>query len=163
MRHADRELRLAGFHKDNDDKGPDDQGAPYDGLLYEAALDMLAVFVLQGHSGASAGVMHGLVERLMMYRILTSLTGADDEWNLVGGHPDHGKCYQNRRASNVFKDGDGNAYQSDFRVYREPSGITYTSRDSAERIPKFPYMPHQVYVDVPAPEEHEIPGRIVTP
>ena len=147
LSYADRELRAAGFHLDRDDGG-----SIYDGMLHAAALDLVALFSLQEHSGMSASVVRGVVGKLFAFEPLGPLTGEDEEWNLVGAAPgpEGGRTYQNRRASNVFRDGDGQAYQSDYRVFREPDGITYTSRDSREPIKSFPYTPKHVTVDVPA-------------
>lgn len=92
VNHARTELTLAGLlDKDSD----------YDGMLGEAALEIIGVFARQGHSGYSAAMTTDIVNRLMRYEPLTPLTYAPDEWNDVSemsGTP----MWQNRRKSSVF-------------------------------------------------------------
>lgn len=83
-RHAQRELGLV--------------GDIYDGMVNEAALDIVGVFAAQGHSGQSAAITIQLVERLMRFEPLKPLTGADDEWMEIGDDE-----FQNKRCSHVFK------------------------------------------------------------
>ena len=130
------ELTRAGlFAKDSD----------YGGMLGDAVMKMVKVFADEGHSGASAGMAISIFERIARYEPLTPLTGEPDEWNEVG----HG-VYQNRRCHSVFKDGaDSQAYNAEGRIFREPNGSHFISRES--RVPvTFPYTPKREYVDVPA-------------
>jgi hypothetical protein len=131
---ARSELQRAGmFDKDSD----------YGGMLGDAVIKMLEQFAEEGHSGMSASMAISLFERLARFEPLTPLTGDDDEWTeVVEGQ------WQNRRCSHVFKDADGRAYDSNGRVFREPDGICFTSRDSRVYI-EFPYTPKVEYVDVP--------------
>lgn len=118
-----------------------DETGPYAGLLGPAILKMIEVFADEGHSGMSASIAVGAFEKLARFEPLTPLTGEDSEWTEV----DSGK-FQNRRCPHVFKD-EGGAYDIEGRIFREPSGICFTSRDS--RVPvTFPYTPSRVYVDV---------------
>jgi len=109
-------------------------------------LQLLAVFSLQGHSGFSASYATSALEKLLRYQPLGPLTGEPDEWI------DHGDgVYQNKRCGHVFKQPDrfnGQAYDLDGRVFREPSGACYTNRNSMVPI-TFPYTPKTEYVDVP--------------
>jgi hypothetical protein len=74
------------------------------------------------------------------------LTGEDDEWRLCE-YSDR-ETYQNKRFSRVFKEGkDGQAYDMQGKVFVEPNGASYTSRDSRVYI-EFPYVPHTEYVKV---------------
>jgi hypothetical protein len=115
----------------------------YGGMLGDAVIKMLEQFAEEGHSGMSASMAISLFERLARFEPLTPLTGDDDEWTeVVEGQ------WQNRRCSHVFKDADGRAYDSNGRVFREPDGICFTSRDSRVYI-EFPYTPKVEYVDVP--------------
>lgn len=104
---AENELELAGYRADDKEEGPNK-------WLREGVLDLLRVFADQGHSGSSAPYAVGIFERLASWKPLTPLTGHDDEWNEVGEG-----VYQSKRASNVFKDSDGNAYQIDGIVFWE--------------------------------------------
>jgi hypothetical protein len=110
-------------------------------------IELLAVFSAQGHSGFSASYATSAVEKLMRFEPLGPLTGDDDEWNEVGDG-----VFQNRRCSHVFKQADrfnGQAYDIEARIFREPSGACFTGRDSFVPI-TFPYTPKREYVDVPA-------------
>jgi hypothetical protein len=138
--HAKTELKLAGlFDKDSD----------YGGALGDAVVDLMKVFAIEGHSGFSASLTTSLFERVSRHEILTPLTGTDDEW-VIHDYGDGSPYAQNRRCGHVFKNADGTAYDIDGKVFREPSGFTYTSFES--RVPvTFPYMPKREYVDVPEP------------
>lgn len=131
-KYAENEMRLAGlFSKDS----------AYDGMLAEAVMKMINLFEEEGHSGASAPMAIHIFSRVALFEPLTPLTGEDDEWNEVGP-----STFQNRRCSHVFKDADG-AYDINGCIFREPSGVCFTNKDS--RVPiKFPYMPKVEYVDV---------------
>lgn len=130
--HAEFELRKSGlFDKDSD----------YEGMLGEAAIELVKVFAAQGHSGMSASMVLRIFGKVAGYEPLGPLTGDDDEWNEVGEG-----TWQNRRCSHVFKDAEG-AYDSNGRVFREPNGASFTSSDSRVRI-TFPYTPTTEYVDV---------------
>lgn len=131
---AKHELELAGFF---------DKDSTYGGMLGEAVLKMIDVFADEGHSGMSASIAISAFERVARFEPLTPITGEDDEWHEV--------CpgeFQNKRCSHVFKT-NGEAYDSQGRVFREPSGACFTSFES--RVPvTFPYVPKVEYVDVPA-------------
>jgi hypothetical protein len=133
--HAEQELRAAGFF---------DKDSDYGGLAATAVMELVRVFGRQGHSGYSAGLVRDLFAKVAAYEPLCPLTGADDEWVNV-----HDDTYQNKRCNHVFKEGkDGRAYDIDGRIFREPNGNCYTSRDSRVYI-DFPYTPTREYVDVP--------------
>jgi hypothetical protein len=74
-------------------------GEIYDGMVNEAAIDIVGLFAAQGHSGGSAVLTTEIVGRLMRFEPLSPLTGADDEWMEVGTG-----VWQNTRCSHVFKD-----------------------------------------------------------
>lgn len=123
-----------------------DKDAMYGGMLGDAIMKMIDVFADEGHSGMSAGLAVRAFEKVAMFQPLTPLTGEDDEWNELGAGD-----YQNKRCATVFKR-DGKAYDIEGRIFREPSGACYTSRDSRVYV-TFPYVPKREYVDVPAGEE----------
>lgn len=118
--------------------------------MNEHILKMVRTFAEEGHSGFSAAYAIQALEKLLRFEPLTPLTGADDEWIEVGDHGDDGPCFQNRRCPRIFKDNTG-AYDIDGKVFREPSGACFTSRDSRVYI-TFPYRPATEYVDVEASE-----------
>lgn len=130
--HAKRELQAAGLF---------DKDSAYDGMLAESVMELVEVFAKQGHSGMSAPMCIRLFERVAMFEPLGPLTGAPEEWNEVGPG-----IYQNNRCSHVFKE-NGEAYDSEGRIFREPDGSCYQSIES--RVPvTFPYTPKREYVDV---------------
>lgn len=132
---AEEELRRAGLF---------DEGSDYGGAMGEAVMKMVRLFADEGHSGFSANMAVSIFEKVARYQPLTPLTGDDDEWNDVDGNG----LMQNRRCPHVFRQ-DGEAYDSEGRIFREPNGACFTSKDS--RVPiTFPYMPRREYVDVAA-------------
>jgi len=135
------ELKAIGAFSEKDDF--------YGGMTGKAVMELIEVFSKQGHSGMSASLVRSLFDRVSNYKPLSPLTGEDDEWNEVN----NGK-FQNKRCSHVFKE-NGIAYDSNGKIFREPNGTCYTSRDS-EVVVTFPYTPKSEYIDVPPipkPEE----------
>lgn len=131
---AEDELRRAGlFDPDSD----------YGGMLGEAVMRLIRCFADEGHSGFSASMATNLFDRLSRFEPITPLTGDDDEWNEVFNGE-----YQNRRCPHVFKDSSG-TYDSEGRIFRDPSGMCFQNRDSRVQI-TFPYMPKREYIDVEA-------------
>lgn len=117
--------------------------------ICEHVLDLLRVFSDEGHSGTTAPYTVNMFKKLAMFEPLVPLTGEDWEWNEVGAG-----TFQNKRCSRVFKQADrfdGQAYDIEGKVFREPNGSCYTSADS--RVPvTFPYTPKTEYVDVTGEE-----------
>jgi hypothetical protein len=106
-------------------------------------LKMVDVFAEEGHSGFSAAYAIGILEKLLRWQPLSPLTGDDYEWN-----EEEGGIFQNKRCSRVFKNGkDEQAYDICGKVFVEPDGVSYTSRDSHVFI-EFPYVPKTEYVNV---------------
>lgn len=135
--HAERELPPPG----------DDE---MQALMNAQLKELVLVFSTHGHSGFSASWARQCLDKLLAYQPLRPLTGEPDEWCEVGDG-----VFQNRRCSHVFKQADrfdGQAYDLNGRVFREPSGACYTGRDSMVPV-TFPYTPATVYVDVPGAED----------
>lgn len=131
--HAEREL-------------PPDEGDGMNALMNRHLLELVVVFSTQGHSGMSAAFATSALEKLLRYEPLRPLTGDPGEWL------DHGYCMQNKRCGRVFKQPDrfdGQAYDIDAVVFREPGGACFTNVGSFRPI-TFPYWPKTEYVDVPA-------------
>lgn len=122
--YAENELRLAGWY---------DKDAFYGDLMPKAVMRQARLFSIEGHSGMSAGLAMNLSKQVCMFRPLTPLTGKDDEWNEVGEG-----TFQNKRCSHIFKDADGRAYDIQGKVFQDPDGAHYTSRDSRVAV-KFPW------------------------
>lgn len=139
--HAKREFIALGYKPvDQEEEGPNK-------WIQQAVLDLLKVFSEQGHSGSSAPFAIGYFTKLAAFEPLAPLTGEAEEW-----HECSEGVFQNKRCSHVFKQADrfdGQAYDLNGRIFREPSGSCYTGRDSMVPV-MFPYTPAREYVDVPA-------------
>lgn len=70
-------------------------------VFNKGIMDVVKAFSDCGHSGFTASMAIRYLERLLRYRPLLPLTLEDDEWVQV-----EGEIYQNKRASNVFKQPD---------------------------------------------------------
>lgn len=139
--HAIRELRLAGYKT-----GPNHNQDPMNAMMVNNLLDLIELFSNQGHSGFSALYCIETFSDLAKYKILSPLTGADDEWNNIS---EMSGCvmYQNNRCSSVFKDGNGNTYDINAKVFIEADGYSYTNKDSSVPV-VFPYTPKTEYITV---------------
>lgn len=135
--YANRELDIIGLGTG------DSTGESLDYSLREHILRIIHEFSEEGHSGTSASYAISIITRLLKFKPLSPLTGEDNEWNEVGDG-----VYQNRRASNVFKNKDGQAYWSDGIVFwewytpedgGEPFKAYFTSKDSRVMIESFPW------------------------
>ena len=139
-KHALAEFRAAGW-TDADGKFNDEMQED----ICKHVLELLKVFSDEGHSGSTAPYTVNLFKKLAMFEPIVPLTGEDWEWH----EPSPG-VFQNMRCSRVFKQADrfnGQAYDIEGRVFREPTGTCYTGAES--RVPvTFPYTPKTEYVDV---------------
>ena len=134
-KYAESELRRAGLY---------DKDSDYGGMLAEATMKLIKVFADEGHSGFSAGMAVSLFEKLARFEPLSPLTGEDDEWTEVGDG-----VFQNKRCCHVFKninENNGQAYDIEGKIFREPDGSCFTSRESRVLV-TFPYTPKKEYVD----------------
>jgi len=148
IRHAKAELQAVGYDPNQIAEDPDK-------WIQRNLLDLLRVMSMQGHSGFSAAYLVDAFGKLARYQPMAPLTGADSEWL------DHGNgVFQNKRCGHVFKDANrfnGQAYDLDGRIFREPNGVCFTNRDSITLV-TFPYTPTSVYVDVPFSHEEKSHG-----
>ena len=138
INYAKDEMDLIGLREDSEDE--------MNRAMREHILQMVKVFSDEGHSGFSANYALAILKKVLDFKPLSALTGEDDEWLEVAD-----ELYQNKRASNVFKDKDG-AYWSDGIVFwewftpwdngvaGEPFKTYFTSKDSAVRIESFPWV-----------------------
>lgn len=142
--HAMTEFRACGWCDENG-KFEDDMQE----MICKQVLEIVDLFASHGHSGSSANYALFLLMKLLAFEPIAPLTGEDWEWNEVGEG-----VLQNKRCSRVFKQTDrfdGQAYDIDARVFREPNGSCYTNGQSHRPI-AFPYTPTTEYVDVPGEE-----------
>jgi hypothetical protein len=134
--HARRELA----YMDTSEDGPNR-------WMVSNLLDMVRCFGTAGHSGFSASFAQAKLTPLLAFQPLRPLMGAPDEWVHIGDS-DGVPQYQNARCGHVFREGDGQAYDSEGVIFREPNGACFGSILS--RVPiTFPYTPKTVYADVP--------------
>lgn len=137
MSHAETELELAGYTDDDTNDSTSKQ-------LKKDVLELIKVFSNQGHSGSNASAVVRLFSILASYDCLAPLTGEDNEWNDVSeqsGYP----FWQNKRHSSVFKKEDGSCIDTNAKVFIDPEGYSYTSKDSIVVI-TFPYQPKTEYI-----------------
>ena len=107
--------------------------------INKSILDIVKVFSDQHFTGTTASYCLEILNRLLNYKPLTPLTGADSEWEDVSQYGSNDTCYQNKRYPAVFKDKDGKAYDVESKIFSDDNGHTwYTSKDSREYI-DFPY------------------------
>ena len=133
LKHLDQEWAAMGWPTSGDD---DPQVWIYDHLK-----KLLTAFDGEGHFGTSAPYTISLFSKLALFQLIGPLTGDDSEWAEVSED-----MFQNRRCSHVFKE-NGEAYDIDGKVFEEPDGSRFTSRDC--RVPViFPYTPTTEIVKV---------------
>lgn len=100
--YAKNELTRAGlFDKDSD----------YEGMLDGSAMQIVELFSEQGHSGVSAAITIGIIEKPLRYEPLTPLTYEPDEWNDVSGISGT-PMWQNKRNPSVFSVDGGKTHYS---------------------------------------------------
>jgi hypothetical protein len=136
LSHAKDELDRIGMTEDS----PDEMNR----MMRKHVLHMMQEFANEGHSGFSASYAISILTKLMDFKPITPLTGADDEWNNVGYSHDE-DYWQNKRCSSVFKNADGTCYDIDGRVFwewagtkEEPYKSYYSGGGSATPV-TFPY------------------------
>jgi hypothetical protein len=140
VKHAKRELELAGFL---------DENGIYDGDVGESVIELMRVFSKQGHSGLSAPIVSSLFNKLASYEPLNPITGNDDEW----GDVSEGDLYQNKRCSALMKLGkDGEPYYLDAIVWSvedDLDSFTGTVENiNSHQYTHLPFVPKTFYIDV---------------
>lgn len=134
--HAERELIALGYDLNQAEEDPNK-------WICNNLFELLEVFSKQGHSGMSAPYCVRMFSKLAMYEPLCPLKGTDEEWFEYAD----GK-YQNIRCSHVFKDKDGQAYDSEGKIFEDNNGTCWTNSDSRVLI-TFPYTPVREYINRP--------------
>lgn len=124
----------------------DPDGDDLQRIMNKHLLKMIRQFGREGHSGGSAGYAIWALGKLLSWEPLTPLTGEDSEWNDISDMSG-GPMWQNNRCGRVFKGADGRAYDIDGKVFREPSGVSFTNFDSRVYV-TFPYTPATKIIDV---------------
>jgi len=96
IEHAKRELTLAGMF---------DKDADYNGALAPEIMKLVELFSSQGHSGASAVITIGILEKLLRFQTLTPITSNPDEWMEVGTG-----LWQSKRNPAIFSKDSGKTW-----------------------------------------------------
>lgn len=90
-------------------------------MIKKDILSIIDVFEEQGHSGTSAAYTLNILERLLRFKPISPLTGADDEWGepYETGGPNSEVHQQNKRCNSVFRRNYDNAtaYDIDGKVF----------------------------------------------
>ena len=135
LSYAEDELNRIGMTENS----PDEMNV----MMRKHIVHMVKEFSDEGHSGFSGRYALNILNKLLDFKPLTPLTGADDEWNDVGED-----YWQNKRCSSVFKKADGTCYDIDGKVfwewYRDENGEavkTYYSGSGCSTPVIFPYTP----------------------
>jgi hypothetical protein len=164
--HAKREFLKLGYKPIEECEDDPDK------WVQENVLELLEVFVNQGHSGSSAPYVINLFEKLAKQEPVAPILCTDDEWVYVSSYGSKGEMiFQNIRCSAVFKKGEDNTpYYLDAIVWRDQNNNTFTGRvknhkneeiRSSQNI-KLPFTPKTFYIDVISTEvqkddwEHQI-------
>lgn len=164
---AEREFEIlkkkhAEENKDNPDKNE---------LLVEPfiplILDILYLFSKQGHSGGSAPygarAISSTIEKVLLFKCLSPITGEDDEWALGEFQNKEGiETYQNKRCFAAFKEGkDGRPYYLDAIVWVNEKGNGWSGNagpyNCRQYIKSFPFTPKTFRIDII--EEEVTPGN----
>lgn len=92
VKHAEREMKLAGLDKED---------SAYGGMIYNAVMKLIETHAAEGHSGGSHVTTMGVFERVANFKTLTPLTADPSEWMEVGNDK-RGTCFQSLRQSTCF-------------------------------------------------------------
>jgi hypothetical protein len=138
LEKAKHELDLIGMTANNKDEMNKD--------MRKHILEIIKTFSKQGHSGFSANYAIGILSKLLQHKPLSPLTGNDNEWedvSVMSQCKNKDKWYQNKRASNVFKEiKNGKVFTYDIygKSFVDKDGISYSNKNSKVKV-KFPYTP----------------------
>lgn len=125
--HARRELQLAGYTMTD---------GKFNDYVAGDAMKLIELFVSQQNEGSERARVRRLLNDLLLGKILTPLTGADDEWE----PPDTNGIRRNKRCPGVELRPDGTAWDWNGIAWQTPNGVTYCDDDSYKQV-AFPYWP----------------------
>lgn len=100
VKHARRELRLAGMFDEDADFGPE---------FAEHVVGVIAKISEGGHSGGSMELLRGLLDELLQFRPLTPISSDPEEWKLRSKEESRMEIdfWQNTRDSAAFSTNGG--------------------------------------------------------
>ena len=116
------------------------EGDFYGGMTGRAVMDLVAVFVEQGHSGMSASLVADAFHRLIMFEPLGPLTDDPDEWMEVTDG-----LWQSRRQSEAFSRDNGKTYR--LNNDRATIQVSKAARESRDHDPPPHVHRHQWQVE----------------
>lgn len=105
IKHAEKEMRLAGLY---------DEDADYKGMIPKAVMKLVEAHASNGHSGGSHTITLAIFNRVINFKTLSPVTNDPDEWNDVSGlgSVSGPKMWQNRRDPSTFSDDGGKTHYS---------------------------------------------------
>ena len=102
VKHAEREMRLAGLY---------DKDADYDGMIPEAVMKLIKVHSKERHSGSSHALTLSIFAKVANFKTLTPLTNDPSEWMEVSEeHAGRPGVWQSNRQSSCFSEDGGKTY-----------------------------------------------------
>lgn len=116
-------------------------------IMNRQILEIVELFVEHGHSGLSAPYAVHILEKLLMWKPITPLTGEEGEWGRAYGK---NNTQQNIRCSSVFRENYDNktAHDVDGKIFSDNGKTWYSGKGSATKV-IFPYdapvKPKKVY------------------
>lgn len=135
VKHARRELRLAGMFDDDANFGPE---------FAEHIVGVVAKISEGGHSGGSIELLRGILNELLQYRPLTPISSDPEEWALRSGeqygYPED--LWQNKRDPSAISNNGGRTW---FYVDRGPvDGEHIYSHPDGEYLGVADHSDHEV-------------------
>ncbi len=128
VEYVEKEMENAGWIGEN-------SSDPMQQSVAKNILELIRVFVGQGHSGTSANYVLGHFNHLANHRPLGLITDEPDQWKkeMFGG-----TVKQHKRCPTVFKREDGTVFYTNARIFKKENGSLYTSFASRKDI-KLPW------------------------
>jgi hypothetical protein len=113
-------------------------------LMTKDLMELIHVFASQGHSGFSAEYARSMLNRLLAWKPIMPLTGAEDEWedssfiDATKDSPQH-----NKRYSAVFRENHDNAtaHNIEGKVFTDDGGKNWWTNHNSWVNITFPYYP----------------------
>lgn len=131
---AEKELKII------EDQCQDEEALNLQKMVTKDILEIVDIFVAQKHSGASAAYMLDNLNRLLRYKPLTPLQGTEEEWDDISKYQNGKKSWQNNRCYSVFKEENGNVYDTEGKLFSDDNGHTWYNCPQSRVLITFPYI-----------------------
>lgn len=128
-------------------------------------LKIVKAFSEQRHSRTSAEYALSMLERLLRFKPISPLTGADDEWDEILTVRNGVRVYQNKCCFSVLKevDAQGNVIMCkdiDKIIVSDDGGFTWFSSNMFNKDITFPYFPpikpEEIYIECIEKDKFEV-------